>query len=127
MRNDKINASETILSNVPVSRSSIFEYGTSQFRAFNDILYWYRMQQDEINLSSTDLVYRYILGTLYFATNGDRWRQNDKWLTPANHCTWYGVNACNADDEVTNLDIWDNNVDGTLPKELGEFLSCFYH
>ena len=127
MRNDKIYASETILLHVPVSRSTLFEYSTSQFRAFNDILYQYRIQQDEIKLSSTDLVYRYILGTLYFATNGDRWYRNDNWLTSVNHCTWYCVEECNADDEVTKLYLRNNNVDGTLPKELGEFLCCFYH
>jgi len=125
IRNDKINVSKTILSHVPVSRSTLFEYGTSQFRAFNDILYRYRMQQDEISLSSTDLVYRYILGTFYFATNGDRWKRNDKWLTPANHCTWYGVD-CNTDDEVTKLDLYNNNVDGTLLKELWDLRKLTY-
>ena len=62
MRNDKINAKKKISSNIPVSWSTIFEYGTSQFWAINDILCRYRMQQDEISLSSNDLVYRYILG-----------------------------------------------------------------
>jgi hypothetical protein len=44
------------------------------------------------------IIQRFVLTVLYYATNGDSWRKNDKWLTGANECDWYWHEgeACNA-------------------------------
>ena len=119
--NHGINESKTIISNVPVSDKVIFQYGTAQYRAFNNITY--RMQQDGIVLDPIDLVQKYILATLYFSTNNsDGWRQdeNDDWLILKDRCNWDGVRECNANREVTNFILWNKNLNGTLPKEIGK-------
>jgi hypothetical protein len=51
---------------------------------------------------------RYALATLYFATNGDEWKDNLQFLSPNVHeCHWnsrsQGVVSCNADWEITGL------------------------
>eukprot|EP00548_Thalassiothrix_antarctica_P005477 CAMPEP_0194130004 /NCGR_PEP_ID=MMETSP0152-20130528/1179_1 /TAXON_ID=1049557 /ORGANISM="Thalassiothrix antarctica, Strain L6-D1" /LENGTH=570 /DNA_ID=CAMNT_0038824409 /DNA_START=71 /DNA_END=1780 /DNA_ORIENTATION=+ len=61
---------------------------------------------------------RDILVSFYHATNGDNWRENT-WLTLPDHCDWYEV-VCNADGKVIALKLSDKNIDGTLPKELGQ-------
>jgi hypothetical protein len=47
---------------------------------------------------------RYGLVTLYYATNGNSWTNNQRWLLPANECLWTGV-TCNEDGLVTELQL----------------------
>ncbi len=70
---------------------------------------------------------RAALVALYQATRGDGWTDRSNWRTPdgsdfnapGTECTWYGV-ACDAGETtVLLLDLSYNNLDGTLPPELG--------
>jgi hypothetical protein len=66
---------------------------------------------------------RYILGVLYYATNGEFW-PDIQFLNPNVHeCDWYGI-ACNTTD-VNVLDISGKNLTGTLPLEI-ESLTNLY-
>lgn len=59
-----------------------------------------------------------ILVNLYNATGGDNWVRKDNWLTDAPLSTWSSV-LLNFDGRVTGLQLYGNNLTGTIPKELG--------
>ena len=61
---------------------------------------------------------RDVLVALYWAADGDKWTNNDNWLSDAPVGTWYGVTA-NESGRVIGLDLWHNNLRGTVPPELG--------
>jgi len=64
---------------------------------------------------------RWALAVFYYSTNGDVWRDNTRWLSDYDECTWYasGGPACNSDKLFANLALVNNRVVGTLPPELG--------
>ena len=61
---------------------------------------------------------REILEILYDVTNGPNWTHSRNWLTDAPLGEWHGVRV---DDEgrVVELDLFQNNLDGEIPPELG--------
>ena len=74
--------------------------------------------------SSTSLVLvkgpgldRETLTTLYRATNGDAWTNNDNWLSNEPLSTWFGVRT-DSDGEVILLQLPRNNLHGPIPIEL---------
>lgn len=93
-------------------------------------------------------IQRYILATFYYSTNGDKWEtcsqpsnirsqkqcqlgdrsqyanQNGfRWLTCNDECGWGGL-SCESGpdstitDDITRMDMAENNVSGELPKEV---------
>ena len=63
---------------------------------------------------------RATLVTLYNATDGDNWTENENWLSDKPLGEWHGV-ATDADGRVTWIELSSNNLEGTLPWELGNF------
>ena len=61
---------------------------------------------------------RDILVTLYEATDGSNWVDNDNWLTDAPLGDWHGVEV-NGDGRVTGLRLRQNRLSGTIPEALG--------
>ncbi len=62
---------------------------------------------------------RAALEALYRATGGANWSNNDKWMsTDAPIDEWYGVTTDN-DGRVIRLDLYSNNLKGSIPAELG--------
>ena len=62
------------------------------------------------------------LVALYNATDGDNWTNNDNWLSQEPISTWYGVTKATwgeAIGYVTSVDLFGNNLRGTIPAELG--------
>ena len=55
------------------------------------------------------------LEALYDATDGDNWTTDTNWNTTNNN--WYGVTT-NSDGKVTFIDLYSNNLTGTIPTEL---------
>jgi len=68
----------------------------------------------EVALPLTD---REILEIFYEAAGGDGWTDNTNWLSDKDLDEWYGVRAYQG--KVTNLSLWENNLVGTIPPELG--------
>jgi len=60
-----------------------------------------------------------VLRTLYEATGGEGWINDDNWLTGRPLDTWYGVSV-DAEGRVTDLRLDFNGLEGELPPELGE-------
>ena len=61
---------------------------------------------------------REILTTFYIETDGAGWSNNSNWLSEGALGTWYGVTADDR-DRVTHLELPDNSLDNSIPRELG--------
>lgn len=57
------------------------------------------------------------LAALYSATNGDNWANNSNWMTDRPLGQWFGVEV--SAGRVTRLNLWENNLSGTIPPEIG--------
>ncbi len=62
---------------------------------------------------------RPVLIALYNATGGSGWDQDRNWNSPSGIGTWYGVET-NSAGFVTELELDDNNLTGSLPAQLGD-------
>ncbi len=57
---------------------------------------------------------------LYNATNGASWNTNTNWLTEEPVDTWFGITVVGGHITEIDLDWTGNNLNGTLPIELGD-------
>ena len=58
---------------------------------------------------------------LHTATNGPYWNSNTNWCTTVDHCSWEGVECVSG--RVAVISLQSNNLEGTLPTELGQLPS----
>ena len=78
---------------------------------------------DEVDLPTcTDEV---ALIALYQATDGDNWVSNRNWLSNRPIGTWYGV-ITDENDRVVELDLSENELNGTIPSDLGHLTYLEY-
>ena len=75
-------------------------------------IYSYLMPQDPSAVDRAALV------AFYNATGEANWTNNTNWLTNAPVGQWYGVTT-DDNGRVTNLDLNDNQLSGTIPPQLG--------
>lgn len=61
------------------------------------------------------------LAHLYLGSNGPAWKTHTGWLSDEPYCTWFGV-SCD-DGKITGLHLPENNLDGSVPVELGALSS----
>ena len=64
---------------------------------------------------------RAALVALYNATDGPNWTDKANWLTEAPLGDWEGVATDDATGRVVGLDLRENNLNGPIPAELGNF------
>ena len=62
---------------------------------------------------------RAALVALYEATDGPNWTNKENWLSTAPLGEWYGVTT-DSNGRVTRLSLNENNLQGTIPAELGQ-------
>ncbi|MFC1574371.1 leucine-rich repeat domain-containing protein, partial [Candidatus Latescibacterota bacterium] len=65
------------------------------------------------------------LEALYNSTDGANWTNNTNWLTSAPVSEWYGVSVTYPGDNVTKLDLSNNNLSGTIPPEIGNLKNLY--
>src|SRR5690349_21686121 len=59
------------------------------------------------------------LVALYQSTNGSAWTDRTNWLGAAGKgCSWFGVHCDETQAHVVDLELYQNNLDGTLPSDL---------
>eukprot|EP00588_Corethron_pennatum_P024986 CAMPEP_0194333782 /NCGR_PEP_ID=MMETSP0171-20130528/63943_1 /TAXON_ID=218684 /ORGANISM="Corethron pennatum, Strain L29A3" /LENGTH=508 /DNA_ID=CAMNT_0039096159 /DNA_START=129 /DNA_END=1655 /DNA_ORIENTATION=- len=92
---------------------------TSQGKAMDWVLYMDKMQ---VAADSPELIERYIMALVYFATNGIRWSDKDAWLSEWSICTWKGISCSNAKTGkvVTKILLAKNELRGEIPEEISE-------
>lgn len=64
------------------------------------------------------------LVAFYDSTGGPAWTTRTGWLTPTDPCTWHAVTC--AGGGVTELDFYNNNLDGPLPPAIGDLTDLEY-
>jgi hypothetical protein len=70
-------------------------------------------------LSNETIIQKYALATLYYSANGDSWYMNTLWLDSDDECNgWWGV-SCTNTGAVSQLALYSNNLEGTVPPEIG--------
>ncbi|MCP4344765.1 MAG: hypothetical protein GY795_04470 [Desulfobacterales bacterium] len=62
------------------------------------------------------------LAALYKSTNGSNWNNNKNWFLNYDIHTWYGV-SIDTGGHVRVIDLSDNNLQGTIPDEIGNLNS----
>jgi len=105
-----------------VSPQSSGEEGLAQAKALAWII-----SEDGLFLcpDSLNLIQRYAVATIAYATDYENWNDSGNILRPVNECEWKGTDVdsfniiCNRQNVVTNLDIDENNAGGFLPAEIG--------
>ena len=94
-------------------------------------LHWLELDPRMQQYSLERMEQRYALATLYYATNGDAWSKQGKYLDYGLHeCRWLAQEqshfadepVCNQGRVLVRLDLSSNNLIGTVPVEL-ELLS----
>ena len=91
----------------------LMDAGTSQGRA----LLWLLNDDPAMIDPCTypDVVQRYTLVTLYYATEGESWRENESWLSESSECDRFNV-TCDTSGAVTDLVLgkskekWNNDL-----------------
>ena len=72
----------------------------------------------EISLSDANVIQRYELGILYFATNGESCIDSLRFLSSTNEWNWTGI-ECNSSSKVISVVIAGNSLIGAIPNEIG--------
>mmetsp|Transcript_29555 Transcript_29555/g.41902 ORF Transcript_29555/g.41902 Transcript_29555/m.41902 type:complete len:577 (+) Transcript_29555:24-1754(+) len=95
---------------------------TPQDRAISWLLF-----QDPADLQPENkwLPYRYALAVMYYALNGQAWENKAGWMTRASVCQWYGVRCDRFHQEIKEVDLAANNLDGMIPPEINLLQSIF--
>eukprot|EP00538_Stauroneis_constricta_P000588 CAMPEP_0119573674 /NCGR_PEP_ID=MMETSP1352-20130426/45242_1 /TAXON_ID=265584 /ORGANISM="Stauroneis constricta, Strain CCMP1120" /LENGTH=553 /DNA_ID=CAMNT_0007623365 /DNA_START=275 /DNA_END=1936 /DNA_ORIENTATION=- len=116
----RIEMLETMLE--PISGSSVETDGTPQRKA----LIW--LAKDDpaklpLKTTSLDMIeQRYILATLYFATDGPNWALQYNFMSASDVCDWHstteGIFCNNSEGYVTNVELNNLNLNGELPPDI---------
>jgi len=85
-----------------------------------------RWLQSSVNAQiSTDdqLLQRYALASLFYATGGSQWKNTSSWLSEENECSWYTTSnaamVCDSSGRISEINLESNNLQGFLPMEIG--------
>jgi len=66
---------------------------------------------------------RYILATLYYATQGDEWTERWYWLSHKPVCMWHGIRCDSTNKYVTRISFENNNLNGFIPYKLNSLVN----
>ncbi|KAL3934729.1 MAG: hypothetical protein SGBAC_009618 [Bacillariaceae sp.] len=61
---------------------------------------------------------RYVLMTLFYTSQGGTWGIRNGWGASINHCDWVGVTCHSSNNRVSGLELRENLMVGTFPREL---------
>jgi len=96
------------------SKDALNNKGSPQEKA----LLWVTTSPLQPGEDNAQIIQRYVLAVLYYATGGADWTYKEGWLESSNECDWFGV-ICNDGGVVTDLQPYENNLVGSIPSEVG--------
>ena len=79
----------------------------------------------DFNMTYDEDKVRSALMDLYYATDGDHWKNNTNWGSDKPISEWYGLDFT-YDGRFWGINLYDNNLSGTLPSSLKN-LTSIYH
>ncbi len=82
------------------------------------VLLSYRIEQ-QTNHDYQLTIEREALIAIYNALDGDHWTNKDNWCSDKPLSEWYGITT-NTAGNVYSIDLYDNNLSGQIPKEIGK-------
>jgi len=109
-----------ILQFAPGSYVDAITPGTPQ----NDALEWIVSEPNaEVTILRPPLrlLQRWVMATLFYAMDGPSWFVTTGWLSSSDECDWHFEStnpACTSNGFISNIYLEDNNLGGTLPKEI---------
>ena len=68
----------------------------------------------------------YLLAVIYISIGGDNWVNNRNWMTSAHECDWFGVSCDTFEKVISRIDLTNNNLVGSIPREVGEIRGLEY-
>jgi hypothetical protein len=103
--------------------------GSPQQRAF----FWLLQDANLASYTNSRRLQRYAMAVFYYSTNGENWSENHGWMSDEDECLWFNKEATNngnyspcqinvnnnAQKTLAGLDLSFNNVQGTIPPEIG--------
>jgi hypothetical protein len=109
--------------------SSLRVAGSPQQRAF----FWLLDNANLDSYTNSRRLQRYAMAVFYYSTNGENWADNQGWMSDEDECLWFNKEATadgsyspcqinvnnNAQKTLAGLDLSFNNVQGTVPPEIG--------
>lgn len=109
---------ELIIARFPEGAEALADSTSPQRSAIE----WLNSANNDGISSEDQLLQRYALATLFYATSGNSWTSSTTWLSQAGECTWYSSSSsgsvCDSNGNIVTLQLEENNLRGTLPKEL---------
>ena len=60
-----------------------------------------------------------VLTAIYNNTNGENWKRKSNWLSDRQISEWEGIEV-NQEGNVIKINLSDNNLSGTIPKQIGD-------
>jgi hypothetical protein len=86
-----------------------------------DAVAWLRNTTTTTPLAAHRFTQRYALAALYYSTDGARWTTSTSWLVADNECEWFTSEGdmCGDGDRISTLSLKQNNLVGTIPRDLG--------
>jgi hypothetical protein len=110
----------------PLVGSVVNDNTSPQHRALNWLANVDPAQLDFEDTGLDQLLQRYVLTVVYYATGGENWEYQYNFLSISNVCDWnmeiegdiWGA-SCFDHINVGNLYLEDNNLQGTIPRDIG--------
>ena len=125
---DMLAFAQTISSSSSLSNPSSPQYKAVEWLAQDKV-------DNDSNWSGYELIQRYVLRVLYHSTDGESWTRtpaSTAWFIGGSSvCQWPEVGLrglyCNRNgQQVDEIHLFDNDLQGTIPAELGELTALTY-
>jgi len=91
--------------------------GTAQNKALNWIIY---DDKTDLAYNSSRLLQRYAVMVFFYSLSGEDWGCKDGFESEIHECDWYGI-YCNLKDQVIEIKLMQNQLQGELPSEMAIF------
>ena len=108
---------QMIATDVSIDKLLLLDVESYQGKAFA----WIKGADRTIRSDREAILQRFALATLFFGAKGEKWDENNGWLSGDDECTWFSSSAdspCDENGNLISLSLRSNNLVGELPAEI---------